>query len=133
MTVAKNSSVKKPQDHKPKAPPLFTVAEVGIDGERYPANAKLTFAQNAACEDATGKGFIELSSMTQFGVLAWLAMRAVIPSMTWEAFSESTPIEDVELYDKDGHSATEFSNMMKETATEILDALSPGGVLNPKA
>lgn len=109
MTVAKNPSVKKPQDHKAKAETAFITTEVEIDGVRYPVNPKLTFAQNLVCEEATGKGYTELSPISQFGVTAWLAMRAAIPSMTWDAFSENTSIENVNFYNNSGVSMTEWA------------------------
>lgn len=110
------AAIKQPQDRLPKKEREYTPHEYEIDGERYPVINTLTFDHATQIEDATGKAVNEVTGVTQFGLMVWLAVSAVVPSLTWEHFKVNTSIESVEIYDKEGLTVDEWTKKYPEAA-----------------
>lgn len=103
-------AVKQPTDRLPKKIREYVPAEYVIDGERYPdvVSKGIKFAHYEMIEDATGKEFSEVSPVMRFGLTVWLAVSAVVPTVTWEHFKNSTDIDAVTMLDPDGLTTEEW-------------------------
>jgi len=118
MATTKPATVKQPADRLPKKTREYVVAEFEIEGERYPdvSSSGLKFSHMEKIETATGKELSEHSGTIRTALLVWLAVNAVVPTVSWDYFKDNTGVLDVGTLDAEGLTYDEWAKKYPEDA-----------------